>query len=282
MLLTRRLSDRGIFALAVFAAIGLCGARPAAAQEQGYHVGEDQKEPTVAPRAEARSTGTIHRLARIEYLSGSASWRPDSEAKWERAENHHTLAEGDQLKVEEGGRAEIRFDDDSILRVGGNSNITFKTVFLDAQGEYTQITMNSGLATLEAREERSVFEVNTPGVTVKTMGPSRIRIGVESGVEVAVTRGRANLEGPQGKKSLVSGDFVSLHQDDKTYVVHAIPAPDSWDRWNQDRDRKLAEDEYTPRYYAPPSRESLGVFFSLGFPVFGGYRGPYRAYRRHW
>ncbi|MCW3096840.1 MAG: FecR family protein [Chthonomonadaceae bacterium] len=255
----------GRIVLAALAVAGLACARPAHAQDDGYHVGENQS----APPASARAVSPTHRVARIDYLSGNVTYRPNDTAKWVRAETNHPLLEGGQMWIEDGGRAEIRFDDGSILRLGSNSVITLQTVFVDAQGDYTQIKMNSGIATLEPRDERSVFEVNTPFLAVKTIGPSRIRIGVGSDVEVAVSRGRANLEGPQGKMTLNSGDFVSLRSEDSAYAVRALPAPDSWERWNEDRDRKSATQTYSD-HRTPPSRSVLSIFLSLGFPIYGG------------
>jgi hypothetical protein len=140
--------------------------------------------------------------------------------------------------------------------------------------------MNSGIAMLEPREERSLYEVNTPFLGIKTVGPSRVRIGVGDDVEVAVSRGRANLEGTQGKQTLNSGDFVSLHATDTAYAVKALPSPDSWERWNEDRDRKMIADAYPPVRHAPPPAGYSSFFLSLGFPIFVGH-DDFR-YRRHW
>lgn len=253
----------GRLVLTALAAAGLCLARPATAQEDGYHVGENRSQPPVR-----RSASASHRVARISYLSGNVTVRSNDAAKWVRAETNRALNESAQLWVEEGGRAEVLFDDGSILRLGSSSVVTFQTVYVDAQGEYTQIKMNSGLATLVPREERSVFEVNTPSVTVKTIGPSRVRIGVADDVEIGVSRGRANLEGAQGKITLSAGDFVSQRADDNAYAVRGLPAPDSWERWNDDRDRRMTTPAGSERRSSPPSRSYLSIFLNLGFPLY--------------
>jgi len=252
---------------ATLAAAGMCCVRPALAQGD-YHVGENKVDPP--PAAAKPTVSPTHRVARIDYISGKITYRPNESDRWEQIKINDALREGGQLKVDEGARVEISFDDGSILRLGSSSVITLQTVFVDDQGEYTQIKMNSGIAMLEPREERSVFEINTPSLTVKTMGPSRLRIGVDSAVEVAVSRGRANLEGAMGKKTLDSGDFVLVHSADATYHVKALPSPDSWERWNEDRDRKILGDPYPAYHYSTPYRPSF--FLSLGFPIFLGDR----------
>jgi hypothetical protein len=272
----KRTCPVGRVLLAGLVAAGFCCARPVMAQDDGYRVGEERRS---APTRSA--TRASHRLARIEYVSGKVTWRSDDSAKWGRAETNRALDEGAQLSVEHGGRAEVRFDDGTLLRLGSDSDITLQTVYVDDQGEYTRVRMTSGIATLQARTDRSVFEINTPFLSVKTIGPSRVRIGVGEDVEVAVSRGRASLEGDPGKTTLNSGDFVSLRSDDTTYAVRALPAPDSWERWNEDRDHRQAAESYPERRPSPPARSSVDIFFSLGFPIFtGDRRGSHRVYGR--
>lgn len=263
--------------LAALTVAGLGDARPVLAQDDGYHIGENR---STAPATPLKASPT-HRVARIDYLSGGVSYRPNDGDRWMRAELKHSMLEGGQLKLDEGSRAEISFDDGSILRLGSHTLVTLQTVFVDNQGEYTQIKLNRGIAMLEPRDERSVFEVNTPFVGLKTIGPSRIRIGVGDDVEVAVSRGRANLEASQGKTTLSSGDFIAVRSDDETFAVRALPAPDSWERWNEDRDRKMPAQASPESRTSPPSRSGLSIFFSLGFPIFGGdRRSGYHYYGR--
>ncbi len=156
------------------AAAGMLLVRPVYAQDKGYRVGENPSVPSAPVRTQPASA---HRLARVEYVSGNVTWRANDTAKWGKVSTNHPLTEGAQLWAEEGGRVEVRFDDGSLLRLGGNAVATLQTVYVDAQGEYTRIKMLSGVATLIARDESGVFELDTPRISVKTVGPSRIRIG---------------------------------------------------------------------------------------------------------
>jgi hypothetical protein len=263
-------------------------ARPACAQNDGYHVGENRPAPPAPSPSAHQLPSASHRLARVEYVNGNVTWRANDTANWAKAGTNRALNEGSQLWVEDGGRVEVRFDDGSVLRLGSNSVATLQTVFVDPQGEYTQIKMLSGIATLLPREERSVFEVNTPFISVKTVGPSRLRVGVGDDVEVAVSQGHASLDGPQGKTTLNAGDYVSERAADTAYAIRALPAPDSWERWNDERDRKLAAEAYPVYHHYAPSASYTSVFFSLGFPIYGGYHAHYGpvfgrgAYRHRW
>ena len=271
----------GMFASALGA--GLMSALPVQAQQNTYGVGENRGSRYDVPRPSG-----VRRLARIEYVSGKVTWRANERAKWGKAGVNRSLEEGAQVWAEQGGRAEIRFDDGSLLRLGSEAAVTLEEVSVDAGGEYTRIKMTNGVATLIAREERSVFAVETPSLSVKTAGASRLRVGVGDDVEIAVSRGRANLAGTQGKITLESGDFVSVRAGDKDYVVNDLPKPDSWEDWNYERDRKLAADA-RPVYHAPGSRTNTSVFLSLGFPLYSTRYVPvyhehhgWGSYRHRW
>ena len=261
-----------------FCALGVTAlgfARLAVAQTPGgYQVGEDRpappapRTPPVAPR----------RLARIEYVSGNVTWRANSKANWSKAGVNRALNEGAEIWAEDGGRAEVRFDDGSLLRIGSNGVATLQTVYADAQSEYTQVKILSGIATLEPRDARSIFEIVTPVVNVKTAGPSRVRVGVGDDVEVAVSRGQANLDGAPGKINLISGDFVAARAADTSYALHSLPAPDSWEAFNDERDRRLLAESRPVYNDRPVTHSSSSVFVSLGFPLFFGGRDYYRPY----
>ena len=244
----------------------------------GYRVGEkprsaDQAAPTDVP---ATKPVPAIRQARIEYVSGKVTWRADENATWKKASRNEPLKQNAQIWVTEGGRAELRFEDGSLLRLGNDSIVTLQTLYRDDQGPFTEIKLVSGIATLEVRAEKSVYQVDAPFLTVKTSGPSGVRIGADDVIEVGVRRGHATIEGAQGKETLYSGDFVSLSSSKAPYTLRALPAPDSWDRWNDARDRELAGIapgypvyRTAPVIYGPPS-----FWLSLDFP-FGYGHGRY-------
>lgn len=251
-------------------------ARPVAPQkspEKSKKISEEMTEPAPAPSVKKPSG---ERYARFEYVSGNVTWRPDENTTWKRANLFEGLRQNAQVWVNAGGRAELRFEDGSILRLGNDAVVILTTVYRDEQGPFTQIKMTSGLATLIVRRENSVYEVDTPILKVKTNGDSLVRIGAGEKIEVGVRRGHANVESTQAKETLYSGDFVALKDGKSPITLRSLPASDSWDRWNEARDRQLAGN--TPVYQVPTqviySRPS--VWFSLDIPF--GYGHPYYPY----
>ena len=278
-------------ALLTFAGVGLCLGTVAQAQDAGYQVGETPRAQTSdATRKDNTAPNTTRlpeekRLARIEYVSGKVTWRADDTAKWSKATTKLALREGSQIWAEEGGRVEIRFDDGSLLRLGNDAVATLQTFSSNDQGEFTRIKLLSGLATLVPKVEYSTYQIDTPFNSITANGPARVRIGVANSVEVGVRSGRATVEGGSaGKATLYAGDFVSVRAADTAYNTRNLPAGDTWERWNDERDHIVSRETLPPpvRYvpaYAPYYGPSTSLWFSFGYP-FGGYYRPYYGYGR--
>ena len=199
------------------------------------------------PPADSQNTGPV-RLARFAHVSGNVTWRPDGSSEWSRATVNLPIREGSEIWVTEGGHADVQFDDGSELRLGNNALAILKTLYSDKDGEFTQISLNGGLATLHTRHDDSVFQVDTPAASVKSAGASQIRFGVDTGAEVTVQQGDAAVESPQGSVKLHVGDYLYLADSNAPFNVRPAPARDSWDRWNDERNRIL---EGRPERHVP-------------------------------
>ncbi len=191
--------------------------------------------------AQAANSGPV-RLARFSYVSGNVTWRLNEGGEWSQSNINLPLRQGAQVWVTEGGRGEIQFDDGSVLRMGSGALVTLQTLYSDAEGEFTEIRVNEGLVSLSLRHERSIYQLDTPLVSLKANGPGQVRLGVGDGVEVAVRTGRATVEGAQGKVTLDGGSYLDLHDANSALETRALPRADNWDRWNDDRDRLLFDD----------------------------------------
>ncbi len=221
-------------------------------QRDSYQIGEGTAPGAAAgPAADlaadsslslpsSSSAGPI-RLARFSYVRGNVTWRTSEGAAWSPASVNLPIRQGAQVWVTNGGRAEVQFDDGSLLRLGNGAVATLQTLFSDADGEFTEIQMSEGLSTLELRASKSIYQVDTPLVSIKSEGPSKVRIGVDSDVEVAVRSGRAAVEGSGRKTVLESGSYLDLADANAAFHVGSLPDPDRWDQWNDSRDRQLAD-----------------------------------------
>ncbi len=225
---------------------------------QSYRTREDTPPTETAQGAASApaddKTGTNQqeagpvRMVRFASISGNVTWRGGDGMDWSKATINLPLRQDAQVWVTDGGRAVLQFDDGSELRLGNGALVTMKLLYSDAKGEFTQITLTDGLATLRAKHDVSVYQIDTPLVSVKTAGPSQVRLGVDTGTEVAVQSGSASVDGAQGKTTLNAGNYLSLANGNAPYRATAIPSADSWDRWNTERNRLLDSDTETNRH----------------------------------
>ena len=207
--------------------------------DNGYKIGESadaKKQVTVNKNARKDVT---KQQARLEDLQGNVTWRPDETASWQKARRKQHLGIGAQIWVTGVGHAELSFEDGSLLRLGNGAVVTLQTIARDAPDEVTRIKMSSGLATLLTGQGATGYDINTLFLNVKVAGVSRVRIGVADTVEVGVRHGLATVEGKQGKTLLHSGSFISVRSKEAPYDLRGLPRPDTWERWNDERDYRL-------------------------------------------
>ncbi len=236
--------------MSVVLGVGL--ATSAFGQDSGYRIGEggapastqagdqvapvpgdapsDAAEAPVAPE----SSGPV-RMARFSFISGSVTWRPDPQTAWAAATNNMPLREGAEVWVGDGGRAELQFDDGSYVRFGSGAVATLQTLFSDSQGEFTEIKLTDGLASMQLRTDHSVFQIDTPKGAVKSTGPSRVRVGVDEDVEVGVREGTALMDRTDGKLNLKTGDYIDVASATGEPEIMALPPEDTWDKFTDER-----------------------------------------------
>lgn len=146
---------------------------------------------------EDRDSGPV-RLARFSFVDGNVTWRAGMELDWSEASINLPIRQGAQVYVPDGSRAELQFDDGTILRLGAGALATLQTLYSDADGAFTGIRMTEGLASLNLRHKLSVYQVDTPYASMKAVGPAKVRVGVGESVEIAVREGKATVEGRNG------------------------------------------------------------------------------------
>jgi hypothetical protein len=248
---------RFYWAYACIALVSVSMSPPTLAQSAGFAVGEtgaDTKQPNVTPDI---SVAAPVRLARFSYIQGDVTWRESDAVSFTPASNNQPLNQSAQITVGAGGRAEIQFDDGGYLRLGSGANVTLQLLFSDSEGEFTELTLSNGLCSLSLKHDRSVYQVDTPLVSVKADGPARVRVGIRDGVEVALREGAAVVEGAKGKITLKGGDYLDLRDETSPFNLRDLPDLDSWDRWNDERDQMLDAAEQSLERHDVPENIAL-------------------------
>ncbi|HWD39379.1 MAG TPA: FecR family protein [Fimbriimonas sp.] len=155
------------------------------------------------------------------------------------------MRQGAQIYAPESSRAEVQFDDGSAMRLGSGAVATLTTLYSDSTGEFTEIKLNNGLATLHLVNKNSLYQIDTPTASIKAYGPAQIRVGDTSGLEVAVQSGEALCEGAPGKLTLRNGEYLDLPKPNSPCVVKHVPPADHWDQFNSNRNNVVY---HRPKY----------------------------------
>jgi hypothetical protein len=156
------------------------------------------------------------------------------------------LVDGDRIWIPEGGRTELQLRDGTFLRLDENSALEILTVEKDS----FQFYLTEGRSYANFRGLRgSLLQVDTPDSSIRVYDRSNFRIETRQDgyTDISVYRGVVYAENRDGETSVDEGNTLSLGE--RTYAeLSPLGAPDEWERWNRDRDRRLAERRPPSRY----------------------------------
>lgn len=255
------------FFLALFLSVFIFQSRAFAQNDEPhYSIGDGASTQAVAPENDAPV-----RMAYFSFVSGDVLWRIDPESEkqialstpalnsadesesisdnnqWSRAGVNVPLRAGMEVLVKAGAKAEICFDDGSLVRLGGSSFLALETLSSNADSEFTALRLDGGLATLKLKHANSLFQLQAGSTSIRARGPGSVRVGAStpsdgSNVEIAVRGGRALVENEVGSITLRAGQFLKTQSGDQRFSVLRLPSPDSWEQWNLERDDFLQGD----------------------------------------
>jgi hypothetical protein len=178
--------------------------------------------------------------ARLSSTDGSVQIVQSGQIVADPAPLNAPLFETAQLVTAQDGKAEVQFQDGSVVRLSPNSALTLLSLTGQAGAE---VSFDGGLAYFEVpdggnRQMRIRFGDSV--LTASAGSIIRIRLDTPPG-EVAVFSGFAHLErGSALALDLQSGQTVKLDPSNQgRYGLDTKIDPDSWDAWNQDRDQAL-------------------------------------------
>jgi hypothetical protein len=195
------------------------------------------------------------RVARLNYLEGSVSFRPAGEDDWVTAVVNRPMVTGDDLWADEDSRAEVHVGS-AALRLGAKTGITL----LALDDHTTQIRLAQGSLIVRVRhvDDDDTYEVDTPNLAFTLLQPGEYRVDVsEDGKQTITTvwHGRGRVTGGGLTYTVVADQSATFNGTDRLdYDLGQIPDEDTLDRWAFDRDDR--EDHADSANYV--SREMTG------------------------
>jgi hypothetical protein len=190
-------------------------------------------------------------VARISVLNGDVSVRRGDSGDVVAAALNAPLMADDRLLTSSSSRAEVQLDSSNMIRIGPNAEVRFAAMDVKS----FQIQIAAGTVTFRTlRATQALVELDTPSVAVRPMRPGAYRVTVhEDGTsEITVRSGEAEIDSQRGGERLEAGQTMDARgaaSDPEFQVVQAAPA-DTFDRWNEDRDRYI-ENSQSSRHLSP-------------------------------
>jgi hypothetical protein len=190
------------------------------------------------------------RAARLSDVDGQVqlSASSNNQIMAQSAPLNTPVFEGTRVATAEDGRAELQFDDGSIVRVSPNSSVIITVLRQEGGVNRTELQLENGLAYFELQG------TSTAGNAVVRFGPNAVtasgftvfRLDLDNPPgSLAVFSGNAHLENSTTLAlDLHGGESARLTQGNSSnYVLAESIEPNSWDAWNADRDQQLTADE---------------------------------------
>jgi uncharacterized membrane protein YgcG len=184
------------------------------------------------------------RAARLSYVDGKVQIAQGGQLLADPALANTPLFEGTQVLTSEEGRAELEFDDGSVVRLTPDSSMIVNVLRGEGGSGEAEIELASGLGYFELQggSAGSQTKVRFGDTVVTASGFTVLRANLDNPPgELAILSGNAHLErGRANALDLHGGESVTLNSADlaQNTVAESIE-PDSWDTWNSDRDQAL-------------------------------------------
>ena len=189
------------------------------------------------------------RIARLSFIEGHVSFQHPNEVDWTDASINLALQPGDRIYTGTDGRAEIEFDDGSVLRLAEKTDIELVSM----SENLMHIRVLLGLCTL-TRHGNIPFDVNTPAALFHTLHQGVYRFDVtETGASDGIVRkGSMQASGGNFNRQLGKGELIHVEVEGQASpVVSRYEARDGWDEWTDRRTADAvayASTKYVPDY----------------------------------
>jgi hypothetical protein len=241
--------------LAGLLSVGAVGlrAQDAPPQDQTYQDSQDQNQGQQAPDSDVNYNGDPQqdppsRVARLSYIDGSVSFQPGGQGDWGAATRNRPVTIGDKIWSDNNSRAELQAGQASI-HVSSMTALSF----LNLDDQTIQMRLAEGTINFRVREMRQgdVYEVDTPNLafTVTQAGAFRVEVNENGdGTRVTSIRGEGQVVANGQNYTIHAGERGEFNgTDNVSYFVASAPAPDDFDRWSNDRDRR-DDDSVSAKY----------------------------------
>jgi hypothetical protein len=204
--------------------------------------------------APSQDNAPVQRMVRLTDVEGAVQVLGTDGSEFPQVVANMPLLEGMRVVTPTDARAEIEFEDGSVVRLAPSSAVALSHLGMDGKGYESEILISSGLVYLEVRAAAGYsYNVGYSDGSFTPVQNSTVRVNMDiQPAEVAVLAGSISVQRAGGERVQVMANesLKGDAQDPGRYFLTQTIAPDSWDQWNADRDdidSQTAEQQTTAR-----------------------------------
>lgn len=195
-----------------------------------------------------QGTGQPARAVRLSFVDGQVKLAQGNQVLAAQAVANTPLFEGMQLTTADNGKAEIQFEDGSVVRIAPDTMLTLQVLRGAGTTADAELTLNSGLAYFEFQGggQAGRMSVHFGSSVATASGFTALRIAMDTPPGgLAVFSGNVHLQvanstAGSAAVDLHGGESITLNAADPSqYSLAESIEPNSWDAWDSDRDEAL-------------------------------------------
>ena len=183
------------------------------------------------------------------------------ESSPEQAVMNMPLVAGARLEAGADGQAEVEFNDGSVARLTPNSSLELKS--LTAGSVELEQLSGLGYYELNVGQGHPSYSVEFASDRVTPAENTIFRVDLDRPPEAAVINGSVHVDGAQITPVDI-GENQSIRFSGGSgaapYTISQGIDPDSWDKWNSDRDQAIAQEARNrPRFAMTPAAQTMRI-----------------------
>jgi len=191
-------------------------------------------------------------VGRVSLINGDVSTMRGDSGDWVASTVNAPVVQGDKIATGKQSRTEIQLDYANIMRLDQGTEARIAEL---SHGRI-QVQLAQGQLSLTVlKDNEANVEVDTPNVAVRPIqeGVYRIQVLSDSQSLVIVRNGEAEISTGQGSARVGKNDMITIRgADNPEYKVSQAPGIDTWDDWNNERNRQIQDAQswrYANNYY---------------------------------
>jgi hypothetical protein len=188
------------------------------------------------------------RVVRLSDVEGTVQIVRNQQTEFSHAVMNMPLTEGTAIETGPDGRAEVEFEDGSVVRITPNSSLNLTKLSTSSTGALvTTLEQPKGLVYYELRNDpRSAFTVNFGGNKITPTANSTFRVNLGSNpAELAVIDGnvQASTASSEAPTAIPQGKTIEFQPSGSNpYTIADGIIPNGFDQWNDQRDQEAAQE----------------------------------------